>query len=113
MVATETKEPTWVGSYFTGLFPEGNYYQNGKVYKYSDEGYKLVGTLPFIPTFYETKSSVSGTWYNCFELSEQENEELELSDTHWNLDIYVTYVNEKSPYSWVSYFFRKFVKENK
>ena len=95
------------------MFPEGKFYKDGKIYKYSDEGYKLVGILPFIPTFYETKSSVSGTWFNCFELSEAENEELELSDTHWSWDIYVTYVNEKSPYSWVSYFFRKFVKENK
>ncbi len=112
MVTTETK-PTYVGAYFTELFPGGEFYQNGKVYKYSDEGYKIVGILPFIPTFYETKSSPSGTWYNCFELSEAENELLELSDTHWSLDIYVTNVNEESPYSWVSYFFRKFVKENK
>jgi len=112
MVTTEMK-PTYVGSYFTELFPEGNFYQDGKVYKYSDEGYKIVGILPFIPTFYETKSSPSGTWFNCFELSEAENRELELSDTYWSLNIYVTNVNEKSPYSWVSYFFHKFVNENK
>jgi hypothetical protein len=112
MVTTETK-PTYVGSYFTELFPEGNYYQDGKILKYSDEGYKIVGILPFIPTFYETKSSVSGTWFNCFELSEAENRELELSDTHWSWDIYVTNVNEKSPFNWVGYFFRKFVAEKR
>jgi hypothetical protein len=97
----------WVGSHFSSIEETSCYLEGNVLY---NEKQEQVATLPFIPEIVTTSSRSWGSWYSCPQLTEEENEDLEMSYTHYSGSTYREYVNQNSKYRWLLYFLNKYIK---
>lgn len=97
----------WVGSHFSSIEETSCYLEGNKIFNSKQE---QVATLPFIPEIVTTSSRSWGSWYSCPQLTEEENEDLEMSYTHYSGSTYRLYINDNSKYRWLLYFLNKHIK---
>lgn len=110
----------WCGSTFKDICPESTSVDlvTGDLFKevyVTAEGYKMVkvGALPFVPTFTTVSSKPHGSWYNCSQLSEEENNKLNLCYIHWEGSQYITSYERTPNHNWIGAFFSKVFGDNR
>ena len=69
---------------------------------------EVIGQIPFIPTIVVESGSPGCTWYKVKELSEKDNESLNLCYSWNGGKSYSKKWNQDSKYSWCSFFFKDY-----